>query len=195
LLLRHLFQSFNSRYHEAVFSQRRRAWATPATRLSGNAETFAVMPHARREKTEVSSKNVCAIGEASGIRRDTDGDYQKKSYMQKITNEAATPANAVQQLSVKAMAKFIVISFPGREQAVVFPVEIQHAAMLAKMQKAHGDVKPISAGFFMGDVAALWAGGESSSLELPSRTQDVEIIRAFLTSPTPEFNFMAGGVQ
>ena len=52
---------------------------TPATRLSGNAESFAVMPHARREKTGVGSKNVSAIGEASGIRRDTDGDYQKKA--------------------------------------------------------------------------------------------------------------------
>jgi hypothetical protein len=83
LRLRHLFQGFYSRYHEAIFSQRRRAWVTPARQLSGNAETFAVMPHARREKTEVSSKNVCACGEASGIRRDTDGDYQKKALCKK----------------------------------------------------------------------------------------------------------------
>jgi hypothetical protein len=112
-----------------------------------------------------------------------------------LSGEAAAPANASQLLSVKTPAKFIIVAFQEREQVVVFPVEIQHAAMLAKMQKVHGDVKPISAGFFMGDVETLWSGGESSSLELPSRPQDVEIIRAFLTSPTPEFNFIAGGVQ
>jgi hypothetical protein len=115
--------------------------------------------------------------------------------MQKIFLDEAAPANAVQQLSVKAMAKFIIISFQGREQVVAFPFEIQHAAMLAKMQRTHGNVQAISAGFFLGDVEKLWAGGESTSLELPSRPMDVELVRAFLTSPTPEFNFIAGGVQ
>jgi hypothetical protein len=110
----------------------------------------------------------------------------------KFLDEAA-PANAGQQLSVKEAVKFIIISIQGREQVVAFPVEIQHAAMLNKIQRQHGNVQPISAGFFLGDTKDLWAGGESSTLELPSRPQDVEIIRAFLTSPTPEFNFIAGG--
>ena len=57
------------------------------------------------------------------------------------------------------------------------------------------NVQAISAGFFLGDVEKLWAGGESTSLELPARPMDVELVRAFLTSPTPEFNFIAGGVQ
>src|ERR1039458_749876 len=43
------FKLFISRCRGAFYFRRRRAWATPATRLSGNAETFAVMPHARRE--------------------------------------------------------------------------------------------------------------------------------------------------
>src|ERR1035438_3170660 len=47
LLLRHLFQTADSRSRGAFYFRRRRAWATPATRLSGNAESFAVMPHAR----------------------------------------------------------------------------------------------------------------------------------------------------
>jgi len=51
-----------------------------SNRLSGNAETFAVMPHARRKKTGFSSKPGSTMGEASGIRRDTDGDHQKKAY-------------------------------------------------------------------------------------------------------------------
>jgi hypothetical protein len=84
LLLHHFSQVLDSRCHGAVFSRRRRAWATPATRLSGNAATFAVMPHARRQKTDFSSKNVSANSEASGIRRDTDGDHQKKAYEKQI---------------------------------------------------------------------------------------------------------------
>jgi len=50
------------------------------TGLSTNAPAFAVMAPARREETTVSSKPGSARGEASGIRRDTDGDYQKKAY-------------------------------------------------------------------------------------------------------------------
>src|ERR1017187_2206131 len=49
LLLRHLFQTADSRCHGAFSFRRRSAWVTPARRLSGNAETFAVMPHARRK--------------------------------------------------------------------------------------------------------------------------------------------------
>jgi hypothetical protein len=43
------FKVLNSRSRGAFYFRRRRAWATPATRLSGNAESFAVMPHARRK--------------------------------------------------------------------------------------------------------------------------------------------------
>jgi hypothetical protein len=112
-----------------------------------------------------------------------------------LSDEAATPANAGQLLSVKEAVKFIIIAIEGREQVVAFPVEIQHAAMLNKIQRQHGNVQPISAGFFLGDTKDLWAGGESTTLELPARPQDVEIIRAFLASPQPQFNFIAGGVQ
>ena len=115
--------------------------------------------------------------------------------MQHKTLDEAAPANAGQQLSVKTMAKFIIVGFQEREEVVVFPFEVQHAAMLAKVQQTHGNVKAISAGFFLGDVETLWAGGSSTTLELASRPQDVEIIRAFLASPTPEFNFITGGAN
>jgi hypothetical protein len=92
-------------------------------------------------------------------------------------------------------AKFIIVSLLGREQVIAFPFEIQHSAMLNKIQRQHGNVTPISAGIFLGDVQNLWAGGESSTLELQSRPQDVEIIRAFLISPQPQFNFINGGAQ
>ena len=108
--------------------------------------------------------------------------------------KAEQTAGAVSK-PVLETAKFIIIAIEGREQVIAFPVEIQHAAMLDKIQRQHGNVQPISAGFFLGDVETLWAGGESTSLELPSRTQDVEIIRAFLASPEPQFNFINGGAK
>jgi hypothetical protein len=60
------------------------------------------MPHARRKKSGVSSKNGSTIGEASGIRRDTDGDHQKKLMKNKLSVEAAAPANASQLSSFSA---------------------------------------------------------------------------------------------
>jgi len=108
--------------------------------------------------------------------------------------KAEQTAGAVSK-PVLETAKFIIIAIEGREQVIAFPVEIQHAAMLDKIQRQHGNVQPISAGFFLGDTIALWAGGESSTLELPARPQDVEIIRAFLASPQPQFNFINGGAK
>ena len=108
--------------------------------------------------------------------------------------KAEQTAGAVSK-PVLETAKFIIIAIEGREQVIAFPVEIQHAAMLNKIQRQHGNVQPISAGFFLGDTIDLWAGGESSTLELPARPQDVEIIRAFLASPQPQFNFLNGGAK
>ena len=94
------------------------------------------------------------------------------------------------------VSKYIVIQWQGKEQVVTFPFEAKHADVFGYVrQECREAVQAISAGFFMGDVESLWAGGESTSLELPARPQDVELVRAFLTSPTPEFNFIAGGVQ
>jgi hypothetical protein len=92
-------------------------------------------------------------------------------------------------------AKFIIVLMQGREQVIAFPFEIQHSAMLNKIQRQHGNVTPISAGIFLGNTKDLWAGGESFTLELQSRPQDVEIIRAFLISPQPQFNFINGGAK
>jgi len=48
---------------------------------SHNAEAFAVMPHARRAKTDFSSKN----GSAK-VKQAADGDHQKKAYEKQIIN-------------------------------------------------------------------------------------------------------------
>lgn len=118
---------------------------------------------------------------------------RKKNTMKNQNSNTGLQSRSEQ--SVGEPAKFIIISIQGREQVVAFPFEIQHADMLDKIQRQHGDVKPISAGFFLGDVETLWAGGESLSLEINSRPQDAELIRAFLTSPQPQFNFINGGAK
>jgi len=66
------------------FFRRRKAGGPPATRLSDNAAVFAVRPPARRKKNRVQFKKRLRLGEASGIRRDTDGDDQKKAYEKQI---------------------------------------------------------------------------------------------------------------
>jgi hypothetical protein len=109
--------------------------------------------------------------------------------------EAGAPANAVQQISVKTVAKFIIVEMHGREQVVIFPFAIQHAEMLSRIQRTHQNMAAISAGFFIGDFGTLWAGGESTSLELSARPQDLEIIRAFLANPLEQFDFITGGAQ
>jgi hypothetical protein len=40
--------------------------------------SLSCLLHAEKQNL-VGSKNFCAVGEASDIRRDTDGDHQKKS--------------------------------------------------------------------------------------------------------------------
>jgi hypothetical protein len=74
------FSSFRFPLSRGAFFPATKGMGLASDRLSGNAETFAVMPHARRKKIEVCSKNGFAMGEASGTRRDTDGDHQKKAY-------------------------------------------------------------------------------------------------------------------
>jgi hypothetical protein len=118
---------------------------------------------------------------------------RKKNTMKNQNSNTGLQSRSEQ--SVGEPAKFIIISIQGREQVVAFPFEIQHVAMLDKIQRQHGDVKPISAGFFLGYSANLWVGGESMTLDLKSRPQDAELIRAFLASPQPQFNFINGGAK
>ena len=83
------------------FFRRRKAGGPPATRLSGNAKSFAVRPPARREKTVISSKNSYAGVKQAAYGETRTAMIKKKLMKNNISVEAAAPANAVQQSSTR----------------------------------------------------------------------------------------------
>ena len=83
------------------FFRRRKAGGPPATRLSDNAAVFAVRPPARRKKTEVSSKNGSALVKQAAYGETRTAMIKKKLMKNKLSVEAAAPANAVQQSSTR----------------------------------------------------------------------------------------------
>ena len=82
-----------------------------------------------------------------------------------------------------AAAKYIIIVWNQQEQVIAFPQHVQHSAIFDYIRQENPQVQVVSAGFFMGDTDALWVGGVSTSLDLPSRPQDAALVKAFLTSP------------
>ena len=82
-----------------------------------------------------------------------------------------------------AAAKYIIIVWNQQEQVVAFPQHVQHSAIFDYIRRENPQVQAVSAGFFMGDTSALWVGGESTTLNLPSRPQDTAMVKTFLTSP------------
>jgi hypothetical protein len=78
--------------------------------------------------------------------------------------------------------KYIVIIFDGREQVISFPHHVQHADVFHYTKREVPHVQLVSAGFFMGDMDALWVGGRSESLDLDSRPQDTDLLKSFLVS-------------
>ncbi|MDD5139537.1 MAG: hypothetical protein PHY43_04655 [Verrucomicrobiales bacterium] len=83
MLLRHLFQSSDSRFTGRFISgdeghgsrQRPGYLVTPIFRCHAPCTP---------EINRVQFKKCLRLGEASGIRRDTDGDHQKKAYEKQI---------------------------------------------------------------------------------------------------------------
>ena len=80
------------------------------------------------------------------------------------------------------VSKYIVIQWQGKEQVVTFPFEAKHADVFGYVRQECGEVQAISAGFFISERDSFWSGGESDSLNLPSRPADRELIQAFLKS-------------
>jgi hypothetical protein len=80
-------------------------------------------------------------------------------------------------------AKYIVIRWNGREQAVSFPFNAKHADVLRYVRQECGDVEALSAGFYCQEPDAFWCGGESDSLNLKSRPQDRQLLQSFFSSP------------
>jgi hypothetical protein len=64
----------------AEIFRRRSASATPATRLSGNAETFAVMPDARRKISVDGSENASSQVNQTANGGTRTASIKKKAY-------------------------------------------------------------------------------------------------------------------
>jgi len=110
---------------------------------------------------------------------------QKKDQMKTIKSKISELQSRPEQLSAAqgAAAKYIIIVWNQQEQVIAFPQHVQHSAIFDYIRQENPQVQAVSAGFFMGDTNALWVGGESTSLDLPSRPQDTALVKSFLTSP------------
>jgi hypothetical protein len=80
--------------------------------------------------------------------------------------------------SAPVFAKYIVVLLDGEEQAVRFPTSKQHAAVAREL-----GLPVVSAGFCMDSD---WVGGESESLKVESRKQDLGLLCAMLHSSARE---------
>jgi len=78
------------------------------------------------------------------------------------------------------IAKYIILLWQGREQAVAFPQTIQHVDVFNYIQRDNPSVKAIAAGMFHAEP--WWHGGESLTLDLKSRPEDAQLIQALLQS-------------
>ena len=79
------------------------------------------------------------------------------------------------------LAKYIILMWQGREQAVAFPQTIQHVDVFNYIQRQNPSVKAVSAGMFHADP--WWHGSESLTLDLKSRPEDAQHIQSLLKSP------------
>ncbi len=81
------------------------------------------------------------------------------------------------------LAKYIILLWQGREHAVAFPENVQHADVFHYIRRDNPSARAVSAGFFCEEPDAFWHGGQSETLGLPSRPQDGHHIQAMLKSP------------
>jgi len=128
---------------------------------------------------------------AGGLSCEGDGQDEQQS-TKKNTNMKTNTTNKTggkalgqseQFTAPTGVSKYIVILHGGKEQVVTFPFEAKHADVFGYVrQECREAVQAISAGFFISQGDAFWSGGESDSLNLPSRPADRELIQAFLKS-------------
>ena len=87
-------------------------------------------------------------------------------------------------------AKYIVLTFQGREQVTVFSFSRSHSEVLRAALRECPDTQAISAGFFMADGNSIWCSGGSESLGLAGRPEDQQALEAFLRSPDQSWNLL-----
>jgi hypothetical protein len=122
-------------------------------------------------------------GEGDG--QDEQQSTKKNTMKTNTTNQTGGKAlgQSEQFTAPTGVSKYIVIQWQGKEQVVTFPFEAKHADVFGYVrQECREAVQAISAGFFISERDSFWSGGESDSLNLPSRPQDRELIQAFLKS-------------
>jgi hypothetical protein len=108
------------------------------------------------------------------VKRATPGKETVKKKDRNMQNAVSTTPSE--------FAKYIVIRWNGREQAISFPFKAKHAEVFRYIRQECGDVQAVSAGFYCNEPDAFWCGGESDSLSLKSRAQDRELLQAFFGS-------------
>lgn len=79
-------------------------------------------------------------------------------------------------------AKYIILVWSGREQALVFPFNVKHEDVLEYIQAEHPEVQAVSAGLYCDEPGAFWVGGQSDSLKLKSRPEDRRLLQRFVSS-------------
>ncbi len=79
-------------------------------------------------------------------------------------------------------AKYIILIWNGREQALVFPLNVKHEDVLEYIQAEHPEVHAVSAGLYCDEPGAFWVGGQSDSLKLKVRPEDRRLLQRFLSS-------------
>lgn len=133
------------------------------------------------------------------VSRRAKGDGQdkqqstKKNDQMKTTTTAKTERRAQEQseqvfrAQAGEFAKYIVLTWQGREQVTVFPFHVKHAEVLAYMQRECPEIEAVSAGFFIAEADTVWCNGGSESLSLSCRPdEDRQAIEEFLQSEDRE---------
>ena len=80
-------------------------------------------------------------------------------------------------------AKYIILIWNGREQALVFPFNVKHEDVLEYIRAEQPEVLAVSAGLYCNEPDGFWSGGQSGSLNLKSRPKDRRLLQRFFSAP------------
>ena len=100
-------------------------------------------------------------------------DAEQKS---RIMHRTVSPAQP-------EFAKYSILIWNGREQALVFPFNVKHEDVLEYIRAEQPEVQAVSAGLYYNEPDGFWSGGRSGSLNLKSRPKDRRLVQRFLSGP------------
>ena len=99
-------------------------------------------------------------------------DAEQKS---RIMHRTVSPAQP-------EFAKYIILIWNGREQALVFPFNVKHEDVLEYIRAEQPEVQAVSAGLYCNEPDGFWSGGRSGSLNLKSRPKDRRLLQRFFSA-------------